>query len=150
MIFHSPSKEKLFELDNANVNVVPFANNQMYALTETSMLVKVNPKNLNVIKTENVYKKMYPTVTSIAHPHVEEDGSWISIGMRPMSLNITYDIMRYEAKNSKDVFDNPKLICQIPSSHTFGLSYFHSFALSQNYIIFLEQSLILDIKKVLW
>ena len=81
MIFHSPSREKLFELDNANVNVVPFANNQVYALTETSMLVKVNPKNLSVIKTENVYKKMYPTLTSIAHPHVEHDGSWISIGI---------------------------------------------------------------------
>ena len=150
MFFSSKSRNKLFELDNANVNVVPFANRYLFALTETSMLIKLDPKNLNVLDRNNVYKHMKPTITSIAHPHILEDGSWISIGMRPMTINITYDIMSYSAKNSSNIFDNATLIAQIPSSHKFGLSYFHSFGLSQNYIIFLEQSLVLDIKKVLW
>ncbi len=56
-----------------------------------------------------------------------------------------YSFMRYrggkEAVDSTNICEQADVICQIPSSHTMGLSYFHSFGLTENYIIFLEQSL---------
>ena len=70
--------------------------------------------------------------------------------MRPNGKAISYDIMKFKAKDVQNACETSTSFSQIPSSHKFGLSYFHSFGLSQNYVIFLEQSLVLDIKKVLW
>jgi carotenoid cleavage dioxygenase-like enzyme len=56
-----------------------------------------------------------------------------------------YSFMRYrggkEAVDSTNICEQADVICQIPSSHSLGLSYFHSFGVTENYIIFLEQSL---------
>jgi len=38
------------------------------------------------------------------------------------------------------------LIASIPSNHTDGVGYFHSFAVTKNYIVFLEQPLRLSFK----
>jgi carotenoid cleavage dioxygenase-like enzyme len=38
------------------------------------------------------------------------------------------------------------LIASIPSTHTDGVGYFHSFAVTKNYIVFLEQPLRLSFK----
>ena len=150
MVFQKNSKAAVFENDNVNVNVVPFGRDQLYALTETSMVVRLDPNNLNVLSRANLFEYLKPTISTIAHPHVEEDGSWISVGMKPMGKSMAYDIMKFQAKNVNNACESAISIGQIPSSHKFGLSYFHSFGLSQNYIIFLEQSLVLDMKKVLW
>lgn len=130
--------------DNTNVNIVPFANRQMYALTETNFLVRVDPKSLNVTGKFSVTDKIPTSNTIIAHPHVLPDGSWIDMGV---NLNKPgYDFVQYDGKGIKDpslnnILENGKLINTIKSSTTDGFSYFHSFGLSQNYIIFLEMPL---------
>ena len=70
--------------------------------------------------------------------------------MRPNGKGIAYDVMKFKAKNVENACESVTSFTQIPSSHKFGLSYFHSFGLSPNYIIFLEQSLVIDMKKLLW
>jgi carotenoid cleavage dioxygenase-like enzyme len=142
--------KSILENDNVNVNVLPFANNQLYALTESSMVVRLDPKNLNVLSRANLVEYIKPTITTIAHPQIEDDGSWISVGMQPKGINMSYDVMKFQAKDVENACESLKLFAQIPSSHKFGLSYFHSIGLSKNYIIFLEQSLVVDVKKVLW
>ncbi len=39
---------------------------------------------------------------------------------------------------------NAKVIASLSTNHWFGLSYFHSFGVTENYIVFLEQSLVLS------
>ena len=89
--------------DNVNVNVVPYGNlkniielfknkallyftcyqgnEHLYALTETSRICKLDPKNLEILKTINVTSYIPEATTTIAHPHVESDGSWLICGM---------------------------------------------------------------------
>jgi len=64
-------------------------------------------------------------------------------------LKPAYDFVHYDGNGLKDpklsnILENGKLINTVQSSTPKGFSYFHSFALSQNYIIFLEQSLKLN------
>jgi beta,beta-carotene 9',10'-dioxygenase len=68
MVFNRFSKPAVFENDNVNVSVVPFGNEQLYALTETAMVVRLDPKNLNVVSRANLFKYLKPTVSTIAHP----------------------------------------------------------------------------------
>lgn len=130
-------------LDNTNVNIVPFAFKQLYALTETSYLLQVDPNSLDVSKRLSVNKVFPSSSTLVAHPHVEADGSWIDMGMNRALPG--YEFIRYDGSALKDpslnnILDTGKVIASIPSSSSLGMSYFHSFGLSENYIIFLEQS----------
>jgi beta,beta-carotene 9',10'-dioxygenase len=136
--------------DNTNVNIQPFANRQMYALTETDFLNRVDPQTLEIIEKLNVKDKITTSNTIIAHPHVLPDGSWIDMGVNLSNrLKPAYDFVHYDGNGLKDpklsnILENGKLINTVQSSTPKGFSYFHSFALSQNYIIFLEQSLKLN------
>ena len=42
-----------------------------------------------------------------------------------------------------------ELIAKVPSSHSMGISYHHSFGLSEKYIIYLETALVFDFKSYL-
>jgi len=140
-------KNKMTENDNVNVNVVPFGDDQLYALTESSMFTRLDPSNLDVLNTKNLTKYIKPTFSSIAHPHIDSQGNWISVGMQPKGKISSYDFMKFDSKEGMaNACESVKLINRIPSSHKFGLSYFHSFGLSENYIIFLEQSLVFDFR----
>lgn len=131
-------------MDNTNVNIVPFAHKQLYALTETHYLMRVNPENLDISKRLSVTRMIPTSKTITAHPHVEPDGSWIDMGM---NISVPgYEFVRYDGNGLKDpelsnILESGKVINCIPAGQSLSLSYFHSFGLSQNYIIFLEHSL---------
>jgi carotenoid cleavage dioxygenase-like enzyme len=130
-------------VDNVNVNVVPFGKEQLYALTETNYVCRLNPDNLKIINTGNVTDAIPKARTTIAHPHVERDGSWITMGMNPKGKVAHYEFFRFQNKNQlpENICQTSQLIASLPSTHKYGLSYFHSFGLTENYIVFLEQTL---------
>ncbi len=65
--------------------------------------------------------------------------------------NSAYEFIRYKAPHSAptpDMFANAEVIGRFLSSHSDrGLSYFHSFALTQTYIVFFEYALKFDLKR---
>ncbi|GIX83477.1 beta,beta-carotene 9',10'-oxygenase [Caerostris darwini] len=63
-----------------------------------------------------------------------------------------YAVLRLEQryKKSDNGFQNASLICKIPSTKTLGISYHHSFGMSENYFIFVEQPLYLSIPRLMW
>jgi carotenoid cleavage dioxygenase-like enzyme len=133
--------------DNVNVNVVPFGNNQLYALTEERMIVRLDPNDLSVLNSKNI-REFLPTGTGIAHPHVDVDGSWINIGLT-MGKESVYNVMRFDASQKcNNLCESGKILAKIPVSHKNGISYVHSFGMTKNYVVFLEQPLIIDYKKV--
>ena len=110
--------------------------------------------------------------TTFAHPHImpspDGDGlSWITMGMNTKTPRWRYEFIRYraphkptsteeKAKTDELASLRPSLACEkaeiiasIPSTHSLGLSYFHSFGLTENYIVFLEQSLVFEMAHML-
>lgn len=135
-------------LDNVNINIVPFSNQHLYALTETNFICRIDPKTLEVIDHLSVTDFIKTSKTSLAHPHVLTDGSWINMGINTSRPG--YDFIKYESsENGVSIVETGKLITTLPSSHTMATSYFHSFGLTENYIIFLEQSLKLSFKELI-
>jgi carotenoid cleavage dioxygenase-like enzyme len=135
--------------DNVNINIVPFANEQLYALTETNRFCQIDPFSLDIIKTLDIKNYVSSTRTTIAHPHIDSDGSWITVGINPVSIRPKYDFLRYKITDNSTnpgmvCCDQIELIASLPSSYLLGMSYFHSFGITENYIVFLEQPLILS------
>ena len=67
--------------------------------------------------------------------------------------NICYNFIRFKANKNQDglkeISENGEIIAQIPTSHKMAHSYFHSFAISENYIIYFEMALVFDMKSFL-
>ena len=61
--------------DNVNINLVPFANDKLYALTETNRFCQIDPNTLEIIDTINIKEHCSSIMTTIAHPHIEKDGT---------------------------------------------------------------------------
>ena len=138
--------------DNVGVTVFPFANKQLYALTETNLICQLDPNDMSIKKTVNMKDYFDGIAKTIAHPHFDSDGSWINAGFNARKK--TYEFIKFDssAKSGKfeDIGESGKIIASIPSSYKDGACYFHHFGITQNYIIFLEQSLLINFKKMLY
>ena len=138
-------------MDNVNVNVVPYGNDQIYALTESNYVCRVDPHNFNILETIDVKKHIPTASTSTAHPHLDPQG-WIMCGYNARRMRLCYEFMRYpqaptEPAHPGNICTRAKSVGRIVSSHWASLSYFHSFGVTQNYIVFVEQALTLSLPK---
>lgn len=141
-------------LDNVNVNVVPYADQHLYALTETNLMCRLDPNDLSVLEKINITDAIPSARSTIAHPHVDRDGSWITMGMNLSDKKAPrYEFIRYrggkEALTAENATKNAELVCSLGSSNPGALSYFHSFGLTDNYIVFIEQSMLFSLKDYL-
>uniref|UniRef100_A0A8C4ZN65 Beta-carotene 15, 15-dioxygenase 2, like n=1 Tax=Gadus morhua TaxID=8049 RepID=A0A8C4ZN65_GADMO len=127
--------------DNASVNFVKYKGDY-FVSTETNYMRRVDPDSLET--KEKVDWTQYVAVNSAtAHPHYGRDGA-------------TYNMGNSYGKSGKsvclsDVADlyGAKVICSIPASEPRRPSYFHSFVMSENYIVFIEQPIKLDMLKAM-
>lgn len=60
--------------DNVNINLAPYAHEQLYAMSETNRFCRIDPATLSVMFTSNIKKYVSTIMTTIAHPHIEKDG----------------------------------------------------------------------------
>ena len=145
------------KIDNTNVNIMPFGSEHLYALTESNMICKLDPQTLDILERVDVTKALPSATTTIAHPHLDdlyEPGSWITMGMNmssgwPHHEFIVHKLVENETGTDK-LQEHSRVLASIPSSHKHKrkpLSYAHSFGLTEHYVVFLEQSLIVDFEK---
>ena len=67
--------------DNVNVNILPYSKSQLYAMTESNYMVRLQPNDLKILETPNIKKYIPSARSTIAHPHIDpKDGSWITLG----------------------------------------------------------------------
>ena len=135
--------------DNVNVNIVPFGKDQLYALTETNMICKIDPQDLKILNTLNITDSIPSANTIIAHPQMDNEGNHFTVGINTKKKIPHYEFIKFTPNQNKLMTETGKVIASIPSNSKNGLSYFHSFAMTNNYIIFLEQSLIINIFNLL-
>jgi carotenoid cleavage dioxygenase-like enzyme len=110
---------------------------------------------LKILETLSMadYENLNLPSTIAAHPHVDPvDGSWINIGMNKKKMG--FDFVKYDGKSLKDpslknILENGKLINTVPWSSYTNISYAHSFGVTENYIIFIENSLQLNLFSIL-
>ncbi|XP_029685868.1 beta,beta-carotene 9',10'-oxygenase-like [Takifugu rubripes] len=138
--------------DNANVNFVKYKGDY-YVSTETNFMRRVDPRSLET--KEKVDWSQYIAVNSAtAHPHYGRDGSTYNMGNSYGRSGFFYHILRVPPRDepADATADSPdlsgaRIVCSIRAPESRKPSYYHSFAMSENYVVFIEQPIKMDLLK---
>ncbi|XP_026177386.1 beta-carotene 15, 15-dioxygenase 2, like isoform X1 [Mastacembelus armatus] len=137
--------------DNANVNFVKYKGDY-YVSTETNYMRRVDPQSLET--KEKVDWSQYIAVNSAtAHPHYDPEGATYNMGNSYNKNGFFYNIIRVPPTDENAATEETanltgaKVICSIRAAEPRKPSYYHSFVMSENYIVFIEQPIKLDLLK---
>ncbi|XP_069463202.1 beta,beta-carotene 15,15'-dioxygenase isoform X2 [Ambystoma mexicanum] len=138
--------------DNCLINIIK-CGEDFYATTETNYIRKIDPKTLETLEKVD-YTKYVAVNLATSHPHYDSAGNTLNMGTSIGDKGKTkYMIFRIPSTNpdkekKKSCVKYAEVLCTIPSHGLLSPSYYHSFGMSENYIIFLEQPFKLDILKL--
>ncbi|XP_060902015.1 carotenoid-cleaving dioxygenase, mitochondrial-like [Labrus mixtus] len=134
--------------DNANVSFVTYKGDY-YVSTETNAMHKVDPETLERTKKVD-WSKFIAVNGATAHPHTEPDGTTYNMGNSYNPKGASYNIIRVPPTKDTDdeTLEGATVLCSIPSLEKTKPSYYHSFAMSENYVVFIEQPIKMDLLKI--
>nr|AFZ78092.1 retinoid isomerohydrolase [Petromyzon marinus] len=142
--------QKIEITDNALVNVYPVGED-FYACTETNFITKINPETLETVAKVDLCK--YISINgATAHPHIERDGTVYNIGnCFGKGLSFAYNIIKIPPllKDKVNPLNKMSVAVQLPCSERFKPSYVHSFGMTENYFVFVEQPVKINLWKFL-
>ncbi|ODM93155.1 Carotenoid isomerooxygenase [Orchesella cincta] len=143
-VFRSPSELTL--TDNANISIYPFGD-EIYSLAETPFAHRINLDNLETMNTVNVYNEV-GLLNHTSHPHVCGNkvynvGQKLSILTGPQYVIAEMDCSKptCDEMSDKSPWSTAKIVASVSPQNLFKVSYMHSFAITENYFILVEQPL---------
>eukprot|EP00057_Strongylocentrotus_purpuratus_P028214 XP_011682688.1 PREDICTED: retinal Mueller cells isomerohydrolase [Strongylocentrotus purpuratus] len=105
---------------------------------------------LDVLDTVDI-EKLVGVHTATAHPHCGRDGTTYNLGTT-FSMRCKYCVIQVPPISKKNAGENAmsgaSILSSIPAS-SYNPTYYHSFGISENYIIFVEQPLHINLFKVM-
>ncbi|NWV05726.1 BCDO2 oxygenase, partial [Ptilonorhynchus violaceus] len=86
-----------------------------------------------------------------AHPHYDSDGATYNMGNSYGKHGSSYNIIRVppQEPGCGDMLEGAKVLCSIPPMDRARPSYYHSFGMTENYIVFIEQPLKLNLLQII-
>uniref|UniRef100_A0AAY5EMB3 Beta-carotene oxygenase 1, like n=1 Tax=Electrophorus electricus TaxID=8005 RepID=A0AAY5EMB3_ELEEL len=133
--------------DNNIINIIRYGEDY-YASSEINYINQINPSSLDTIGRSN-YRDYIALNLATAHPHYDDEGNTYNMGTAIMALTgpkyVIFRVPSIASENKRPALRKVEHICSIPFHSTLYPSYFHSFGMTENYIIFVEQALKLDI-----
>ncbi|KAG7178077.1 Beta,beta-carotene 9',10'-oxygenase-like 1 [Homarus americanus] len=128
--------------DNCAVNVC-FFGDQLFAMTETNKMRRVSPDDLKTIGEKTNVTRYVAVNMATAHPHVDPDGTVYNMGNSYTSAKgPTYNIVLTP-------FDQASVVASIPCRWKMKPCYYHSYSITDNYFILVEQPLGISLPKLL-
>ncbi|KAM3601768.1 uncharacterized protein V6R79_018558 [Siganus canaliculatus] len=143
------SRFEMFEpTDNASVSFVKYKGDY-YVSTETNFMHRVNPENLETVEKVD-WSKFIAVNGATAHPHYDPDGTAYNMGNSYGSKGALYNIIKVppEKTDAADTLQGATVLCSIVPKDKSHPSYYHSFAMSENYVVFIEQPIKMDLLKI--
>lgn len=135
--------------DNGNVSLFQIGND-VFACGETCYFHNISPGSLKPRERYDASKTFGMEIMS-AHPLTDEDGAVYNIGVS-FKTGLKYNIVKITPSSTspvKDSIKKAKVVASIPCSSNTHISYMHSFGLTKNYIICIEQPYGISVSKVL-
>ena len=130
--------------DNALVSIYPF-NDEYFALTDTPVIHKIDPEALDTLERINLQDKL-GIINHTSHPHVMTDGSVYNLGLSIYKTGPAYNIIHFPS--GENIFKNARIVAEIPSRWKLHPSYMHTFGITENYFIIVEQPFTLSVPKI--
>ncbi|CAH1232194.1 BCO1 [Branchiostoma lanceolatum] len=136
--------------DNGNVHLMQVGE-EYYAHTELPFIRKVDPRTLDSGKLKVDYEKYVAVNGATAHAQNDTDGTTYNMGTT-YGKNGGYCLIKIPPPDKGEV-ENPlqkaSIIAKIPQKYGAFPNYFHSFAMTENYIVFVEQPFFLNVLKIM-
>uniref|UniRef100_A0A6J0UMW6 Beta,beta-carotene 15,15'-dioxygenase n=1 Tax=Pogona vitticeps TaxID=103695 RepID=A0A6J0UMW6_9SAUR len=140
--------------DNCLINIMKNGDDY-YATSEVNFIRKINPRTLETLEKVD-YSKYFAINLTTSHPHYDSAGNILNMGTSIVDKGKTkYVIFKIppsapesEKKKKKTCLKYLEVMCTIPSRSLLNPSYYHSFGVSENYVLFVEQPFKLDILKM--
>ncbi|XP_054610854.1 carotenoid-cleaving dioxygenase, mitochondrial isoform X3 [Dunckerocampus dactyliophorus] len=135
--------------DNANVSFVKYKGDY-YVSTETNLMHRVNPENLETLEQVD-WSKFIAVNGATAHPHYDPDGTTYNMGNSYGGTGAMYNIISVppEKSDAENTLIGAKILCSIQPANKYQPSYYHSFAMSENYVVFIEQPIKIDLLRII-
>uniref|UniRef100_A0A8C4Z3V1 Uncharacterized protein n=1 Tax=Gadus morhua TaxID=8049 RepID=A0A8C4Z3V1_GADMO len=137
--------------DNGASNFIRYGN-EYFATSETNYIRKIDPFTLAT--QEKVDYLKYIAVNMVtSHPHYDKEGNTYNIGTSIAEKGKTkYTLFKVpsapETETGKSPLKKAEVLCTVPCRSLLSPSYYHSFGMTDNYFIFIEQPFKLDILKM--
>lgn len=137
--------------DNCLINIIKFGDDY-YASSETNFIRKIDPQSLDTLEKVDYLKHLTVNLAT-SHPHYDKEGNTFnmgtSIGDKGKTKYMIFKVPSTVAdQDKKSPLKSAEVLCSIPAHHLLSPSYYHSFGMTENYIIFIEQPLKLEIVKL--
>ncbi|XP_066503498.1 beta,beta-carotene 15,15'-dioxygenase isoform X2 [Hoplias malabaricus] len=138
--------------DNCGGNIIQYGNDY-YATSETNYIRKIDPVTLET-QDKVDYQKYIAVNLVTSHPHYDKEGNTYNMGTSIADKGKTkYMIFKVPAagkggSEGSPALKNVETICTVPCRSLLTPSYYHSFGITENYLVFIEQPLKLDILKM--
>ncbi|XP_048255587.1 retinoid isomerohydrolase-like [Haliotis rufescens] len=135
--------------DNTAVNIVPHGD-MLLALTETPICNIVDPETLTKKGSIPLDKlNLVALHVATAHPHTDSDGTMYNLGTS-FNHKQAYNIIKIppQEKAGDNPFNRASLVSTFPSRWKMNIGYNHSFGMSENYFVVLEQTLVANVLKL--
>ncbi|CAN2389993.1 Beta-carotene oxygenase [Pristimantis euphronides] len=144
------SKFKHVSTDNCSVNYVLYKGDY-YVSTETNFMRKVDPETLDTLEKVD-WSKFIAVNGATAHPHYDPDGTVYNMGNSYGKEGTCYNIIKVPPQKSRagDTLEGAEVVCSIKAEEKMKPAYYHSFGMSENYVVFVEQPLRLNIMKLMF
>ncbi|XP_075907224.1 beta,beta-carotene 15,15'-dioxygenase [Nelusetta ayraudi] len=139
--------------DNGASNFIKYGNDY-FATSETNYIRMIDPVTLET-KDKVDYMKFLPVNLACSHPHYDKDGNAYNMGTSIAEKGKTkYMLFKVPAVSANDSGNNApalkkvEVVCSVPCRTLLTPSYYHSFGMTDNYFVFIEQPFKLDIVKM--
>ncbi|XP_037909804.1 carotenoid isomerooxygenase isoform X3 [Hermetia illucens] len=131
------------DFDNTMISIYPFGD-EYYAFTESPIIHKINPQTLETEKKVAVAD--YIGIAShTSHPHVMKDSTVFNLGVGVTSAGPVYHILCFP--KGEHMFTDAHIVATIPCRWRLHPGYMHSFGISENYFLIIEQPLSISVAK---
>ncbi|XP_045495343.1 carotenoid isomerooxygenase-like [Colias croceus] len=128
--------------DNAVISVYPFGD-EMYALTEVPLIYRIDPVTLETMERKNLIHSV--VVSHTAHPHVDSNGDVYNVGMHVVKGRLKLLVVKFPFTEKGDMFESAQIVATVNPRWYIHPCYMHSFGISENYFILIEQPLTLSL-----
>nr|XP_023020809.1 carotenoid isomerooxygenase [Leptinotarsa decemlineata] len=134
--------------DNAMISVYPFGD-ELYAFTEVPIIHKINSETLATEGRVNV-SEYVSIVNHTSHPHVMNDGTVYNLGMSIYATGPHHIVVCFPKSMDPDIsmFEKARIVAAVPARWSLNPSYMHSFGITENYYVIVEQPLSISITGV--
>ncbi|CAF1013350.1 unnamed protein product [Adineta steineri] len=145
-----------FRTDNALISIYPYKINNdkigLFTMTETPIMHEIDSKTIETCSKFNVSEHL-PIVSHCAHAVILNDGTILNVGLASSLTGMNYVLFEFPGFSNSNTEDNLmnqcKTLTKIPSRWPFNPSYMHTFAVTDNYIVLVEQSLCISLAQLI-